>query len=378
MVGGTRTPTTTDAPRRLEPHPLMLQLQRQPKPHEFTTTTDATTSGGGENDNQDEPPSTSAAEASAAEPPTLSAAARDRDEGESSSPPSKEDQHPSAAEVLKYSTATAADSIIEGAVANFNSATAAGEQLVEPSSNDSNSISSSQHRADVERATRNSIRDSVGAYSIVPGERATRRDIRNVENSRHGHGENESDPPSGFQLFNAQNLPPNIDIIAEATLVEDNRSDDSRTDAVDTLGLHWEDTPQLGGAYDDSASVAMSAITAPTVARDVNDISSGSRTTGSGQSPHHCPQHATVTTMMSTAPPVDEERGETQGTHTTQSSELVHATPVNDGPLAFLETKGGKIAASIAVISIVVLAIGASVGLTVGNKNSNSAQQRQS
>ena len=41
-------------------------------------------------------------------------------------------------------------------------------------------------------------------------------------------------------------------------------------DDVDTLGLQWEASPELGGAPDDSASVAVSAITAPTALRQVD------------------------------------------------------------------------------------------------------------
>mmetsp|Transcript_1226 Transcript_1226/g.2612 ORF Transcript_1226/g.2612 Transcript_1226/m.2612 type:complete len:539 (-) Transcript_1226:1602-3218(-) len=258
---------------------------------------------------------------------------------------------------------------------------AAGADQLEPSSDKRISSSQQQHVADLERATQNSIRDSVGAFSMVPGERATRRE-GHEDNNENNNGSDLSpvpDSPSGFQVYNMQNLPANIDIIAEATLVEDdwNHSD------VDTLGLHREDVPPPGGAYDDTVSVAVSAITNPAMAHDDaaaatvrtrrNDDSS--ETTGS-QSPHHNPLQATVTTAsmaMASSAHDDEERGETldgtEQSHATRSTIVVHATPVKEGPLAFLQEKSGKIAASIAVILIVVLAIGLGVGLTANNRN---------
>ena len=107
-------------------------------------------------------------------------------------------------------------------------------------------------QSDIAQATRNSLRDAVGAFPVAgPG-------IERNNNNNHN--------------YTNDNLPPNIDIIAEATLVvqeEDdpaiaNDNEDNETSAgVDTLGLRWDDEARLGGAADDSASVAISAITTP-------------------------------------------------------------------------------------------------------------------
>jgi len=255
-----------------------------------------------------------------------------------------DDNHPSfnttaadriatAADSTADNSATTADSTpTESTVENLVDAAAAAP--LEPSVDQI-----VQHIADLEMATQNSIRDSAGAYSIVPGESAMRRDINDVGNDENDSG-TASDPPSEVQVYDLHNLPPNIDIIAEATLVEDDRHG-SGTNDVGTFGLHWGDEPPRGGAYDDSASVAISALTDPAL------VAAG------------------ITESQS--PPIethdDEERGESA-----RANIVVHAIPM-DGPLACLETKSGKIAASIALLSIAVLAIGLILGLTQGNRN---------
>jgi len=120
-----------------------------------------------------------------------------------------------------------------------------------------NDGSEATSQSDIAQATRNSLRDAVGAFPVAgPG-----IESNNTNNYNH----------SGHNYTN-DNLPPNIDIIAEATLVvqeEDdpaiaNDNEDNETSTgVDTLGLRWDDEARLGGAADDSASVAISAITTP-------------------------------------------------------------------------------------------------------------------
>jgi len=119
---------------------------------------------------------------------------------------------------------------------------------------------STTSQSDIAQATRNSLRDAVGAFPVAgPG-----IESNNTNNSS-------SMPSASFSSghnYTNDNLPPNIDIIAEATLVVQEEDDPAANDnetatGVDTLGLRWDDEARLGGAADDSASVAISAITTP-------------------------------------------------------------------------------------------------------------------
>ena len=60
-----------------------------------------------------------------------------------------------------------------------------------------------------------------------------------------------------------ENLPPNIFIIAEATLVVEEQEEDhqgNKDHEANTLGLYWDKEADRGGDMDNSASVAISAI----------------------------------------------------------------------------------------------------------------------
>jgi hypothetical protein len=56
-------------------------------------------------------------------------------------------------------------------------------------------------------------------------------------------------------------LPPNIDIIAEATLVPNQNDGSDDEEDVDTLGLAWDEEANRGGVANDSTSVDVSAMT---------------------------------------------------------------------------------------------------------------------
>ncbi|EJK62486.1 hypothetical protein THAOC_16898, partial [Thalassiosira oceanica] len=123
-----------------------------------------------------------------------------------------------------------------------------------------------EHSADVERATRNSLSDAGPGAFRIPGP-----DADDAADAADGPGPppRQAPPPR----YTADNLPPNIDIVAEATLVsdgQDNGEDDDESDesrSRDTFGLEWDDRPGLGGVAPDSAlSVGgVSRITQPHV-----------------------------------------------------------------------------------------------------------------
>ena len=144
--------------------------------------------------------------------------------------------------------------------------------------NDGSNETTSQ--SDIAQATRNSLRDAVGAFPVAgPGITDQSNNTNNSSSMPSASfssnigpdGSGPSVTHSGYNYTN-DNLPPNIDIIAEATLVvqeEENpaiandNEDNETASSVDTLGLRWDDEARLGGAVDDSASVAISAITTP-------------------------------------------------------------------------------------------------------------------
>ena len=282
----------------------------------------------------------------------------------------------------------------------------------------------------LERATRDSVRTSVGAYSVVPGEGDTRREhydagnhsdgINNVAAAGGGIGgvSSSSSGRGGLAPFGMSSpmspgmLPGNIDIVAEATLVEDHQYENHGTtrqqggayddddgdcdgddDDADTLGLRGNDFPERGGVGDDSASVAVSAMTTPTVLRRDDDNYHDEATTSptaddngaiATRSADNNGEAATApmtedesrrTGRQSQLRTTDVEAGEAAGGgegggQTDQSIIVVaHAVPVNDGPFAFLETKSGRVAASVAAILMVVLAVGLGAGLTAGKND---------
>ncbi|KAL9182518.1 hypothetical protein ACHAXT_013170 [Thalassiosira profunda] len=198
-------------------------------------------------------------------------------------------------------------------------------------------------RGALDLAVSHSIHDSVGAYSVVPGERPERRrrdDAGAEPQAASGTAPAASGGTSGLPP-NDVALPPNIDIVAVATLVEENDHDRGGmggADAGSTL----------------SASVSLSAITAPTVhPRESGETSVTSRN-----------QSQQIHPMELEQGPIS-SRGDDG--RTVPSSTLVHATPVSEGPFAFLETKGGKLATLAVLVLIAILTVGLSVGLAGGS-----------
>ena len=163
-----------------------------------------------------------------------------------------------------------------------------------PPSSSNSSISTLTHQRDITRATQNSLRDAVGAFPIAgPGgggpssasgntndNSNSNSNLNNNATSSTSHTLGNNTPPYYSHNYTNENLPPNIDIIAEATLVPnpDDRNENgsrggrgdvvvedgtSSGDDVDTLGLGWDDEAELGGAALDTVSIAVSAITTP-------------------------------------------------------------------------------------------------------------------
>lgn len=233
---------------------------------------------------------------------------------------------------------------------------------------------SSQHIADLSRATQNSLRDAVGAFH-VEGINSNSRDNGTSNSNVDSNDGSPSEPSQSTpmtSLYSNGNLPPNIDIIAVATLVVENSASDSEEGDTDTLGLAWGDEPRLGGADEsDTASVAISAITTPyiptiplTIQRQIltsaGDIESGDDEAVQTSSRENTDS---VSTHAATA-------GELTGDHEDNNKKVYEATLVTDGPLAFLQTKSGRIAAGVSGILIILLSIGLAVGLT-NNKGKN-------
>ena len=119
---------------------------------------------------------------------------------------------------------------------------------------------------DIHRSIQHSLRDAVGAFAIHgPG-------ASTAASSGGNYRRSSNDGSSGGQLqtYNSSEagqtsmgpaLPPNIDIIAEATLVVQNNSSDDEEDDVDTLGLAWDEEANRGGVVNDSTSVDVSLLT---------------------------------------------------------------------------------------------------------------------
>ncbi len=161
-----------------------------------------------------------------------------------------------------------------------------------------------QYHKDLEQAARNSIQGNVGAYSVIPGSLPSRRVAGDndaaISGTGTGTGSSTAQGATNNSSMNIQettttnggrggggsseesssaNLPPNIDIIAEATLVpnqgdiEAQEEEEEDDDDVDTLGLPYHLSPPLGGAMGNVDGVSVvSAMTNPTaIAGDTPD-----------------------------------------------------------------------------------------------------------
>jgi len=207
---------------------------------------------------------------------------------------------------------------------------------------------SSQLEAELTLATQISRMYAPGAFRVGGINSNSNSDSRTSNNNNNGdEPPSESSDPSNL-YSNGNLLPPNIDIIAEATLVVENDPD------TDTLGLQYHDEPHHGGAdVNDTTSVAVSAITSPMFPAPLL-TSEGDIETGVG----------------GVRGAIAGETTERDNTEEEQNENVYQATIVNDGPLAFLQTKSGKIAASVSGVLIIFLSIGLAVGL--GNNGARS------
>ena len=203
-------------------------------------------------------------------------------------------------------------------------------------------LDSSQLEAEINLATEISRRDAPGAFHVGGiNSNSNNSDSRNSNNNGDEPPSESSDPTSLHS--NGNSLPPNIDIIAEATLVVENDPD------TDTLGLQYFDEPRLGGAdVNDTASVAVSAITSP--------IFPTPRLTSEGDIEMGIGEVRGTITGETTERNKEEEK---------ENENVYEATIVNDGPLAFLQTKSGKIAAGVSGILIICLSIGLGAGFGI-------------
>ena len=166
------------------------------------------------------------------------------------------------------------------------------QQLQQPPNNNQDDTATTQtQQHDMERATQNSLRSAVGAFPI-PGPGGSVSESNNAPSNNNNNNTNpnnssgyNSSSAAQFSGYSNDNLPPNIDIIAEATLVPNTPDDDPYSsngrdspvsNAMDTLGLRWDEEANLGGADPDTASVAISAISNPSFL-PIGSVQGGSR-----------------------------------------------------------------------------------------------------
>ena len=165
------------------------------------------------------------------------------------------------------------------------------QQLQQPPNEGDDTATTQTQQRDMERATQNSLRSAVGAFPI-PGPGGSESLLRHTSDESNNAPSNNKNPNSSgynsssaaqFSGYTNDNLPPNIDIIAEATLVPNTPDDDPGngrdtpvSSAMDTLGLRWDEEANLGGADPDTASVAISAISNPSFV-PIGSVQVGSR-----------------------------------------------------------------------------------------------------
>lgn len=264
-----------------------------------------------------------------------------------------------------------------------------------------------QYREDLEQATRNSILENVGAYSVVPGSVPSRReagDNMNIISSTTGGstalGQEATDSSMNI---NSVILPPNIDIIAEATLVVQDEEDenydveaqenddydegeeDGEEDDADTLGLSPNMAPTLGGAMDNDGVSVVSAITNPTVLESGTVASSPPPIRGDITVPRRPSIDSSFMPLVSSTPDsgcavpdasvsvirAHCENSVIHGSTTDASAAnlgtVYEAEIIEDGPLHVLRSKSGKVMCSISIAIILILSLGLAFGLRMNS-----------
>ena len=207
-----------------------------------------------------------------------------------------------------------------------------------PATEDNNVVDDDNTMADPDilRATQNSLRDAVGAFAVNgPGASAAADDserdgseggANSSTNDAVASGTTQPASSGGYSSSNS-NLPPNIDIIAEATLVPENNYDDEAAEQddedvdTDTLGLPWDAEANRGGVANDSTSVDVSALTTPIPAVVRHSVSTREPQGLSSTNP----------TRNSTDVPSDIENNNSDGREDVSPTEgpIAHAEPMD-------------------------------------------------
>lgn len=259
------------------------------------------------------------------------------------------------------------------------------------------------YRENLAQATQNSIMETVGAYSVVPGSIPSRRESGSIDVQQDNSDGRLGGTSSGGGGANSpishdlSNLPMGIDIIAEATLVvpqEEEEDDDEENgqenyeeeyddDDVDTLGLPHYVSPDLGGAIDNDGVSVMSCMTNPTTMQDARTISSHIEVPGSPsrvailddeEAQHHmatatvesatCETHDVSASTSSVDASVTAHSASQQQQHQDLGT-IYEAEIVEDGPMNILRSKSGRVMCTVAVAIILTLSIGLALGLTL-------------
>jgi hypothetical protein len=175
------------------------------------------------------------------------------------------------------------------------------------------------------------------------------------------------------------NLPPNIDIIAEATLVPNEGDTEVQEDDVDTLGLPHHLSPPLGGATGNVDGVSViSAMTNPTAIGDtststqpISTISFRNSQAAVQEAPVDIPTNDEEAQVADAAEKDKDVNSSQEETQDTSSTIIPKAEPMKDGPMHFLWSKSGRVMCGVAVAAtILVLSLGLGFGLSNKNKRS--------
>ena len=259
-----------------------------------------------------------------------------------------------------------------------------------------------QYHEELEQAARNSIQGNVGAYSVIPGSLPSRRVAGDndaaISGTGTGTGSSTAQGATNNSSMNIQdttttnsgvggggiseessaNLPPNIDIIAEATLVPnqgDIEAQEEEDDDVDTLGLPHHLSPPLGGAMGNVDGVSVvSAITNPTAIGDIPNQPITTISFRNRHAVHEAPvdnptddEEAQVTAAAVSDKDKDANSSQEQ-TQDTSSTTIYKAEPMKDGPMHFLRSKSGRVICGVAVAAT-ILVLSLCLGFGLANKN---------
>ena len=271
-----------------------------------------------------------------------------------------------------------------------------------------------QYREDMEQATRNSIQENVGAYSVVPGSVPSRReagDNMNIIGSTTTGGSTALGQEATDSSMNTNSviLPPNIDIIAEATLVVQDEEDedydveaqenddydegeeDGEEDDADTLGLSPNMAPTLGGAMDNDGVSVVSAMTNPTVLENGTVVSSPPPIRGDISVPRRrsidpssmplistfvesgCAAHDASESVIRAHCENSVIHGSTTASAPDNLGTVYEAEIIEDGPLHVLRSKSGKVMCSVSIAIILILSLGLAFGLRMNSSTSSSS-----